>query len=502
MVTLCILDGFGIKKEALGNAVIAAGTPNLDKLKSEYPNTTILASGDAVGLPDGVMGNSEVGHLTIGAGRKILQDLKRINSEIENGEFEKNSALVKALKHAESNHSNLHIMGLLSDAGVHSDLNHMYKILDCAKKYKIKNIYIHAFMDGRDTGIHDGEKYIKMTEKKIAGTNAKIGTMIGRVLAMDRENRYDRVEKAYRLLVFGEGKKYFSAAEALSKEYANGASDEYFPAVVVDENAKVGDGDSLIFYNFRADREREISYAFALGEFKEFATKPLKNFLYTIMTEYSDKLKDVNTMYPPRSVDVNLASTISEAGKKQFHISETTKYAHVTFFLNGTIEKPYPGEDRKIIDSINVKDFSEYPNMRALEIESDVIAAIKSNKYDFVVVNFSNPDMIGHTGNFEAAKQAVTICDKCAYNVAQATLEVGGDCIIIADHGNCEEMFDKDGNVLTQHTTNPVPFILVSKAHKNAKLKQDGTLANVAPTVLELMQIKKPAVMTDSMIVK
>lgn len=501
MVTLCILDGFGEKKEKLGNAVKAAGTPNLDKLKKDYPHTTILASGGAVGLPDGVMGNSEVGHLTIGAGRVILQDLKLINSEIENGKYFENKALVKALTHADKNKSNLHVMGLLSDAGVHSDYNHMFAILEFAKKFKnIKNIYIHAFLDGRDTGIHDGKKFVQITEEKIKGTNAKIGTMMGRVQVMDRENRYDRVEKAYRLLVYGEGKKYNSAMEAIDECYNNGDTDEYFPMVVIDKNSMVGDNDSLIFFNFRSDREREISYAFALDDFKEFETKKLKNFLYTTMTQYSDKLTHVNTMYPPKTIEVNLASTISNSGKKQFHISETTKYAHVTFFLNGTIEKPYKGEDRKIIDSINVKDFSEYPDMRAYEIREDVIKAIESKKYDFVVVNFSNPDMIGHTGNFDAAVQAVKTCDKCAFDVAQATLDVGGDCIIIADHGNCEEMFDKEGNKLTQHTTNPVPFILVSEKHKNARLKSDGTLANVAPTVLELMGIKKPDVMTDSMI--
>lgn len=502
MVTLCILDGFGEIDKVEGNAVKSQGTPNLDKLKSEYPHTTILASGEAVGLPDGVMGNSEVGHLTIGAGRVILQDLKLIDSEIENGNFYKNPALLKALKHAEDNHSNFHIMGLLSDAGVHSDYNHMFAILDLAQKYDIKNIYIHAFLDGRDTGIHDGLKFVKNTEARYKGTNIKIGTLMGRVQIMDRENRYDRVEKGYRLLCYGEGKKYASAVEAIETEYKNGITDEYFPLTVIDENAKVEDGDSLLFFNYRSDREREISFAFALDDFKEFKTKPLKNFLYTTMTEYSDKLRNVNTLYPPRSVDVNLASVISSNGLKQFHTSETTKYAHVTFFLNGTIEQPYPGEDRKIIDSINVKDFSEYPYMRAKEIRQEVINAIDSGEYDFVVVNFSNPDMIGHTGNFEAAKKAVEICDICAYDVATETLKHGGECIIIADHGNCEEMIDKDGNPHTKHTTNPVPFILASDKHKQAKLRKDGTLANIAPTVLELLNLKKPDVMTESMIIK
>ena len=502
MVTLCILDGFGEIDKVEGNAVKAQGTPNLDKLKAEYPHTTILASGGAVGLPDGIMGNSEVGHLTIGAGRIILQDLKLIDSEIANKKFFTNPALLKALKHAEENQSNLHIMGLLSDAGVHSDYNHMFAILEAAKKYKIPNIYIHAFMDGRDTGTHDGLKFIEETERRIQGTNAKIGTLMGRVQVMDRENRYDRVEVAYHLLCYGEGRKFSSAKEAVETVYSEGVTDEYFPCVIVDENSIVKDNDSLIFFNYRSDREREISFAFACPDFKEFKTKPLKNFLYTTMTEYSDKLKHVNTLYPPRSVDVNLASTISANGKTQFHISETTKYAHVTFFLNGTIETPYKGEDRKIIDSINVKDFSEYPYMRANEIRDGVVEAVNSGKYDFVVVNFSNPDMIGHTGNFEAAKKAVEICDKCAYDVAKATLNKGVDCIIIADHGNCEEMIDEKGEPHTKHTTNPVPFILCSDKNKNAKLRKDGTLANVAPTVLKLMGIAKPKEMTDTMIIK
>ncbi len=492
MVTLVILDGFGEKKSKLGNAIKSQGTPNLDKLKKMYPHTLIEASGEAVGLPKGIMGNSEVGHLTIGAGRVILQDLQLINSEIENGKFYNNPALIKAIRHAEKNKSNLHLMGLLSDAGVHSNINHMFAILDLAKNYDIKNIYIHAFLDGRDTGVHDGKKFIKLTEEKIKGTNAKIGTLIGRVYIMDRENRYDRVEKGYRLLCYGEGRKCNTALEAVEKYYEEGETDEYFMPTVIDENAKFEDGDSVIFFNYRTDRAREISNAFALNDFREFKTKPLKNFLYTTMTQYSDKLTHLNILYPPETVKDNLASVISEHGKTQFHISETTKYAHVTFFLNGTIEKPYEGEDRKIIDSINTKDFSEYPRMRAIEITQEVLEAIASEKYDFIVINYSNPDMLGHTGNFNATKQAIECVEKQAYAVALATLMVGGECIIIADHGNAEEMFDKDGNKITTHTTNPVPFILVSERYKNVKLKKGKSLTCVAPTILKLMDIPAP----------
>ena len=491
MVTLVILDGFGEKKEKFGNAIKSQGTPNLDKLKKLYPHTLIKASGEAVGLPDGVMGNSEVGHLTIGCGRVILQDLKLIDSEIENGKFFENSALIKALSHAEKNKSNLHLMGILSDGGVHSHINHLFAILDFAKNFDIKNIYIHAFLDGRDTDTHSGIKYVKQLLSKIEGTNAKIATLIGRV-NLSRENRYDRDEKIYRLLTYGEGKKKDNAVDAILEAYENGETDEYFSPTVIDENGIVSDNDSLLFYDFRSDREREISYAFACDDFKEFKTKPLKNFLYTTMVQYADNLSHVNILYPPKIIEDNLASVLSNAGKTQFHTAETTKYAHVTFFLNGGIEKPYNGEDRKLFESINVKDFSDYPKMRAIEITQAVLDAIASLKYDFIVVNYSNPDMLGHTGNFNATKEAIECVEKQAYAVALATLMVGGDCIITADHGNAEEMFDKQGNKLTKHTTNPVPFILVSDRFKKVKLKKGKSLTAIAPTILKLLEIDAP----------
>lgn len=492
MVTLVILDGFGEKKEKFGNAIKSQGTPYLDKLKKLYPHTTIEASGEYVGLPKGVMGNSEVGHLTLGSGRVILQDLKHIDSEIENGNFYKNPALLKALSHAEKNKSNLHIMGLLSNGGVHSDIQHMFAILELAKNFDIKNIYIHAILDGRDTGIRDGLGFIKQTEEKISGTNAKIGTIIGRVYAMDREKRYDRLEKAYKMLYFGEGKKFSSAEEAVQKSYDDGVYDEYFEPSIIDENSKLSDNDSFIFFNYRSDRARELAFAMTDENFKEFETKKLNNFLFTAMTEYAAELKKLNTMYPPIVVEDNLASVLSKNGKKQFHIAETTKYAHVTFFFNGGIEKPYEGEERKLIESINVKDFSRYPKMRALEITAEVLEAISSNKYDFVLVNYSNPDMIGHTGNFNSTKEAIECVDKQAYAVALATMMIGGTCIITADHGNAEEMMDKDGNKLTKHTTNPVPVILASETLKKVKLKKGKSLTSIAPTVLKILNLEIP----------
>ena len=497
MVTLVILDGFGEKRQKFGNAIKSQGTPYLDKLKKMYPHTLIQASGEYVGLPKGVMGNSEVGHLTLGSGRVILQDLKLIDSEIENGKFYKNPALIKALTHAEKNKSNLHIMGLLSNGGVHSSIEHLFAILDMAKNFDIKNIYLHVILDGRDTGVQDGIKFLQQTEEKIAGTNAKIGTIIGRVFAMDREQRYDRVKRAYDMLYNGIGTKVDSPETAVRESYSNGVNDEYFEPTIIDSNATIKDNDSFIFYNYRSDRARELAFAMTDEKFSEFETKKIKNFLYTAMTEYSDKLKNLNTMYPPIVVEDNLASVLSKNGKTQFHIAETTKYAHVTFFFNGGIEKPYEGEDRKLIDSINVPDFSAYPKMRANEITTEVLDAIASNKYDFILVNYSNPDMIGHTGNFKSAKEAIECVDKQAYAVALATLMAGGECIITADHGNAEEMIDKNGNKLTKHTTNPVPVILVSEKNKNAKLKKGKSLTAIAPTVLKLLGIEKPDTYED-----
>lgn len=500
MVTLCILDGFGVTEKKLGNAVLAQGTPFLDKLRKEYSNTLIEASGEAVGLPAGQMGNSEVGHLTIGAGRIIEQDLLHIDNEIKRGDFFKNPALLKALEYAEKNGTDLHLLGLASDGGIHSKLSHMFAILDCAKNYNIRHIYIHVITDGRDRPITSGKDFIQQIEDKIAGTNASIADICGRVYAMDREKRYDRVEKAYKLYVSGDGEKFNSAKEAIETSYNRGITDEFVEPMVVDENGTIKNGDSLIFYNYRSDRAREITFALTDSKFSEFKTKDMGKLLVTPMQEYSDELKHLNTMYPPKIVEDNLSALISKAGKKQYHISETTKYAHVTFFFNGGIEEPNEGETRKLIDSYNDKNFAVHPQMRAPEITEALMDAIDSKEYDFVLVNFSNPDMIGHTGDFEASKQAVKICDECAYKVAMETVNQGGECIIIADHGNIEEMFDEDGTVLTKHTTNKVPFILVSEKNKNVKLKQNGSLANVVPTILELMGIEKSKNMTDSMI--
>ena len=502
MVTLCILDGFGIRKEEKGNSIKLAGTPYLDKLKERYPHTQIEASGEAVGLPAGQMGNSEVGHLTIGAGRVIEQDLLHIDNEIKKGNFEKNSALVRAFEFAEKNNSDLHLLGLLSDGGVHSKITHLFAILDAAKNYNIKNIYIHAITDGRDTPTESGIEFLKQTTEKIKGTNAKIATICGRIYAMDREKRYDRLQKAYNLYVYGEGEKFDDFETAIKASYNKGITDEFVEPVIIDENGTIKDSDSVIFYNYRSDRAREITFALTDKTFDAFKTEKFNNLLFTPMQEYAKELAGLNTIYPPKIVEDNLAYYVSKAGMKQYHIAETTKYAHVTFFFNGGIEKQYEGEDRKLIESYNDKNFAVHPKMRAEEITEELLKVIPSKKYDFVLVNYSNPDMIGHTGELDAAITAVKCCDECAYKIAQASIDAGGDCIIIADHGNCEEMEYPNGEPNTKHTTNPVPFILVSEKYKNAKLKKNGTLANVAATVMELLGLEKPDDMLESMIEK
>ena len=500
MVTLCILDGFGINKNELGNAVVSAGTPNLDKLKKEYPYAEIEASGEAVGLPDGQMGNSEVGHLTIGAGRVVEQDLLHIDNEIKRGDFAKNEALLKAMKYAEENGTNLHLIGLASDGGIHSKLTHMYAILDVAKTFDIKNIYIHPITDGRDTAVTSGLGFLDEIAEKIEGTNAKIADICGRVYAMDREKRWDRLEKAYNLYVRSAGEEFDDYKTALETSYGKDITDEFVEPTVLDKNGSIKNGDSVIFFNYRSDRARELTETFVNAEFAEFAVEKMDKILMTPMQEYAKEFAQLNTIYPPKIVEDNLSCLVSEAGMKQFHIAETTKYAHVTFFFNGGIEKQYAGEERQLIDSYNDKNFATHPKMRAPEITEELLKAIQSKEYEFILVNYSNPDMIGHTGDFEASKEAVAYCDECAYKIAMETVAQGGECIIIADHGNIEEMFDEKGTVLTKHTTNPVPFMLISEKNKNVNLKTGGSLANVAPTVLELLGLEKPETMVDSMI--
>lgn len=500
MVTLIILDGFGISKNKYGNAIASAGTPHLDKLKKMYPYTTLYASGKAVGLPNGQMGNSEVGHLTLGAGKVILQDLEKINNEIENKTFFENKQLLKAINYAKTNKSSLHLMGLLSDGGVHSHINHLFAILDLAQKEHLEKVYIHCFLDGRDTPPMSAKSYIDALEKKIKNTTFKIASLSGRIYAMDREKRYERLKLTYDTIINGKNLKKLSPEQALQESYTNGVTDEFFIPVLLDENGVIKDKDSVIFFNYRSDRAIELTEAITDIKFNQFPTKKFKKLLFSPMELYNEKFKKLNVLYPPEVVENNLSAIISKNNLKQFHIAETTKYAHVTFFFNGTIEKPYKNEDRKLIESIDTKDFSYYPKMRAIEITEATLDAIASGKYDFILVNYSNPDMVGHTGNFESTKEAIKCVEKQAYALALATLMAGGECIITADHGNAEEMFDKNGNKITSHTTNPVPFYFVSEKHKRAKLPKNASIANVAPTILKLLNIEIPLSMKKPLI--
>lgn len=496
MVTLCILDGFGYSERKEGNAIKLQGTPFLDKL-NRYPHTLIGASGNDVGLTDGQMGNSEVGHLNLGAGRVLYQDLLRINNAIDDKSFFKNPALVEAVKHAKKNKSAFHILGLVSDGGVHSHINHLKALIDLASQNGLKELYIHAITDGRDTLVDSGKRYVKEIEDYANG-RAKVATICGRVYAMDREKRYERVKKAYDLYVHGINENIFESSEkAFDFYYQNKVFDEFIEPTLIDSNGLIKENDSVVFFNYRTDRAREITEVFTEKGFNQFEHVDFKNLCYVCMTEYSSDFKNVLVAFGPDKVEDNLSAVISQAGLKQFHISETTKYAHVTFFFNGGLEKAYKNEDRFLIDSIDVKNFAEVPEMRAKEITEKTVESIKSKKYDFVLVNLSNPDMIGHTGDLEATKKAIKLVDECAYKIAMATLEVGGDAIVTADHGNAEQMIDEQGNVCTSHTTNRVPLWLVSEKYKNIELINNGKLANVAPTVLKMLKIKKPKTMID-----
>lgn len=494
MITLIILDGFGLQKKAFGNAILSAGTPNLDKLKKRYFYTTLKASGEAVGLPKGQMGNSEVGHLTIGSGRVVLQDLMKIDEEIKSKKFFKNQQLIKAINHAKINNSALHLMGLLSDGGVHSHINHLFAIIDLAKEIGLEKVYIHAFTDGRDTPVDSGIKYIKMLEEKIKNTSFKIASLSGRIYSMDREKRYERLEKSYKTMVFGENLQQISAEKAIQESYKKGIFDEFLEPILLEKEGVVKDNDSVIFFNFRSDRAREITDAFTNKNFKNFKTKNFKNLLFSPMELYSTEFSELNVIYPPLKIEDNLSAILAKNNLKQYHIAETTKYAHVTFYFNGGIEKSYNGEERKLIESIDTQDFSYYPKMKAIEITDEVLETIASDKFDFILVNLSNPDMIGHTGNFEATKEAIKCVDKCAYAIALATLMAGGECIITADHGNAEYMIDEKGNKVTSHTANPVPLYVISDKRK-VRLKNKMSIANIAPTILKLMNLEIPNTM-------
>lgn len=500
---LMILDGFGFRKDSEGNAVRLAGTPNIDALMKEYPNTLIGASGLSVGLPDGQMGNSEVGHLNIGAGRIVYQELTRITKAIEDGDFFENPELIEAMDAVKSGGS-LHLMGLLSDGGVHSHNTHLYALVEMAKKRGVKNIYIHCFMDGRDVPPDSGRDYIAELEKKLREIGAgKIATVSGRYYAMDRDNRWERVKKAYDAIAKAEGNHFDSAEEAMAASYKEGVLDEFVVPCVIGEGNPIANGDSVIFFNFRPDRARQITRALTQANFDGFDREQL-DIRFVCMTQYDKTFSNVQVAYKPQTLKNTLGEYLAKKGLKQFRIAETEKYAHVTFFFNGGVEKPNEGEDRVLIPSPKVATYDLQPEMSAYEVCEKACELIRSHKYDVMILNFANPDMVGHTGVLEAAEKAVKTVDECVGKVVHAIKEVGGQVMITADHGNAELMIDPDtGGAFTAHTTNPVPFILVADDYKDAKLRQDGILADLAPTMLDLLNLEKPDEMTgSSMIIK
>ena len=489
---LMIMDGFGFAP-AEGNAIKAANTPNLDKLFSENPLTQIGASGMDVGLPDGQMGNSEVGHTNIGAGRVVYQELTRITKSIQDGDFFENPALLDAVNNALNNGKALHLIGLLSDGGVHSHITHLFALLKMAKEQGLSKVYVHCFLDGRDVPPSSGKHYVEQLQAKIQQLGiGEIATVMGRYYAMDRDKRWDRVQRAYDAIACGEGPFEADAAEAVQKSYDAGVTDEFVEPVVCAKNAQVRDNDSIIFFNFRPDRAREITRCFVDEDFTDVARKT--GFLsvdFICTTEYDATLPNVTVAYPHQKLVNTFGEYISNLGLTQLRIAETEKYAHVTFFFNGGVEQVFPGEDRCLIPSPKVATYDLQPEMSAYQVTEEAVKRIESGAYDVIILNFANCDMVGHTGVYEAACKAVSTVDECVNRVVEATSKMGGVSLITADHGNAERMIDDDGEPFTAHTTNLVPFYIVGAS---AQLR-DGRLADIAPTMLDLMGLEKPAEM-------
>ena len=498
-VALIIMDGYGYTQDKDGSAIALAKTPNLDKIVSEYPNTLINASGLDVGLPNGQMGNSEVGHTNIGAGRIVYQDLTRITKSIEDGDFFTNEVLSQAMENGKK-HA-LHIMGLLSDGGVHSHIDHLKALIKMAKEQGVEKVYVHAFTDGRDTDPQSAINYVKDIENYMDEIGCgEFASVNGRYYAMDRDKRWERVELCYNAMVLGKGETASSASEAVENSYQKGNNDEFvLPTVITKDNAPVGvisQDDSVIFFNFRPDRAREITRAIVCDDFNGFEKSPIKCF-FVCLTEYDITIPNVHIAFRPASLSTTLGEYLAKNGKIQLRAAETEKYAHVTFFFNGGVEEPNEGEDRLLIPSPKVATYDLQPEMSAPELVDKVIAKIDEDKYDFIVVNFANPDMVGHTGVMEAAVKAVEAVDTCVGKLVDKLNSVGGSAIITADHGNAENMIDLETKkVITAHSTNPVPFIVTGEEFKNAKLLNDGRLSDIAPTLLDMMHLDKPEEMT------
>ncbi|MTV50309.1 2,3-bisphosphoglycerate-independent phosphoglycerate mutase [Heliobacillus mobilis] len=507
-VMLIVLDGWGLRDDMEGNALKLANLPNFHRLWETYPHTSIQASGEYVGLPKGQIGNSEVGHLNIGAGRVVYQELTRISKAVETGELEKNPVLAAAMDRLSGTGKALHLMGLLSDGGVHSHIDHLFALLDMAVAHGVDKIFVHAFLDGRDVPPANAKEYVEALDKKLAQIGVgQLATISGRYYAMDRDKRWERVKRAWDAIVYGEGEKAPLGSAAVETAYHARLTDEFvLPTVIIDEKGEprgtVADGDSVIFFNFRADRARQLSHVFTDQNFDGFDRGPkLPQVHFVCMTQYDITL-DAPVAFLPQNLENTFGEVVSRAGMRQLRIAETEKYAHVTFFFNGGVEEPNEGEDRVLVPSPKVATYNLQPEMSANEVTDRVVEKINSKEYPVIVLNLANPDMVGHTGILPAAIQAVETVDGCLGRIVPAVLDQDGVVIITADHGNVEQMIDPDdGGPQTAHTTNPVPVILVSDRHKDKQLRSGGALEDIAPTMIELLRLEKPLEMTGKSLI-
>ena len=499
-LVLIIMDGFGINEDTKGNAIAAANTPNLTRLFNEYPCTRIGASGMDVGLPDGQMGNSEVGHTNIGAGRVVYQELTRITKAIQDGDFAKNDALCAAMENAKGDKA-LHLIGLLSDGGVHSHLTHLFGLIDLAKASGVTNVFVHCLMDGRDVPPTSGKGFVETLQAKLDEVGCgKIATVMGRYYAMDRDNRWERVEKAYAAMVYGEGVQNNDPVALMQRSYDDGVTDEFVVPAVCCDGGNVKAGDSVVFFNFRPDRAREITRTFVDPDFSGFDRKngffPLT---YVCMTQYDATMPNVTVAFKPQSLNNTLGEILGTRGMTQLRIAETEKYAHVTFFFNGGVEREFEGEDRVLINSPKVATYDLQPEMSAYPVCDAVCERIRSGKYDVIILNYANCDMVGHTGVFDAAKAAVEAVDTCVGKTVDAVLEMNGTAIITADHGNADKMTEEDGSPFTAHTTNLVPLCVVGH---DCELREGGRLCDIAPTMLQILGVAQPAEMDGASLIK
>ena len=498
-LVLMILDGFGINNSTVGNAIYSAKTPNIDALMEKYPHTEIQASGMDVGLPRGQMGNSEVGHTNIGAGRIVYQELTRITKTVEEGGLSAIPELQKAVANCKEHDSSLHMMGLLSDGGVHSHIQHLFGLLAMAKEQGLEKVYVHCFMDGRDVPPSSGKDYVEQLQAELNRLGVgKIATICGRYYAMDRDNRWERVSKAYDAMVNGIGVEESDPVKAMADSYANGVTDEFVVPVVVDKNGSISANDSVIFFNFRPDRAREITRTLVDEAFNGFErAKGFFPLCYTCMTQYDATMPNVQVAFHPQSLEDTFGEYISNKGLKQLRIAETEKYAHVTFFFNGGVETVYPGEDRCLINSPKVATYDLQPEMSAYEV-TDALEERLGN-YDVIIINYANCDMVGHTGVFEAAVKAVEAVDTCVGRIVNKTLELGGAVLLTADHGNADQMLAEDNTPFTAHTTNPVPLLAIGLG--DIKLREGGRLADLAPTMLSVLGLEKPEAMSGESLI-